>query len=423
MPKGQAKLVRIVTAGSVDDGKSTLIGRILHDSKALLADQAQSIVNARFGRAQDGEMDLAFLTDGLESEREQGITIDVAYRYFTTQRASFIVIDAPGHEQYTRNMVTGASNADIAVVLVDASRIHQGQLKVQTRRHATIAHLLGLRIVFAINKMDLIDWSHSLYQQVEASLIRLCRTLGIEDIDIVPINARTGENVVLRSPTPSWYQGPCLLDVLEQQEKATDLADLPFRFPVQRVSRTDGHTLASQRGYAGRIATGQIRIGDEILVAQSQKRTRVAKIETYDQSLTQAQAGQSITLYTDDDLDIARGDCLASPDARVTRLLVADLCWLDAGPWQDKQRYILRQGTANTRARIQAILHVRDMHDLSQVRGEQALAQNDIALVRLQTQSPIMADPFASNPKLGAFVLIDSDTNQTVAAGMIRDGF
>ena len=422
MPIGQTKRVRVVTAGSVDDGKSTLIGRILHDSKSLLADQAQSIVNARFGRAQTGEMDLAFLTDGLESEREQGITIDVAYRYFTTQRASFIVIDAPGHEQYTRNMVTGASNADIAVVLVDASRIHQGQLKVQTRRHATIAHLLGLKIVFAINKMDLIDWSHSLYQQVEASLIRLCRTLGIEDIAIVPINARTGENVVHKGAIPSWYQGPCLLELLEQQEKAIDLAELPFRFPVQRVVRTQGHTLASQRGYAGRIASGQIRIGDEILVAPSQKRTRVAKIETYDQGLTHAQAGQSITLYTDDDLDIARGDCLASPEARVTQLLIADLCWLDAGPWQEKQRYILRQGTANTRTRIQSILHVRDMHDLSQVRGEQALAQNDIALVRLQTQSPIMADPFASNPKLGAFILIDSDTNQTVAAGMIRDG-
>ncbi|GIU66654.1 sulfate adenylyltransferase subunit 1 [Candidatus Phycosocius spiralis] len=421
MSMSQSKLVRFVTAGNVDDGKSTLIGRILHDSKALLSDQVQSIVNARFGRADAGEMDLAFLTDGLESEREQGITIDVAYRYFTTQRASFIVIDAPGHEQYTRNMVTGASNADIAVVLVDASRIHQGHLKVQTRRHATIAHILGLKIVFAVNKMDLIDWSHSHYQQVEASLIRLSRTLGIEDIDIVPINARSGDNVVHQSAVPSWYQGPCLLQILEQQDKATDFADLPFRFPVQRVVRTNGHTLAAKRGYAGRIASGQIRLGDEVCVATSQQCSRIAKIETYDQILTHAQAGQSITLYTQDDLDIARGDCLTSSDARVTNLVVADLCWLDDQAWQDQQRYILRQGTASTPVRIQTVLHVRDMHDLSQVRGEQALAQNDIALVKLQTQSPIIADEFATNPKLGAFILINVDTNQTVAAGMIRN--
>ena len=420
MTQAQTKLVRIVTAGSVDDGKSTLIGRILHDSKALMSDQVDALSNARYSRAEEGDLDLSFVTDGLESEREQGITIDVAYRYFATPQSSFIVIDAPGHEQYTRNMVTGASNADVAIVLVDASRLHQGALKVQTRRHATIAHLLGLKVVFAVNKMDLVNWSQQVFQEVEASLQRLSRSLGITNPSIVPINARSGDNVVTTSPAAPWYQGASLLDILQNQGEGTDLCDLPFRFSIQRVVRLDGHKLEAQRGYAGRIASGHVAVGDEVLVGPHRRPTKVARIETYDQSLGRAEAGQSVTLYTEDDVDAARGDLLTGGDATYANRVTADLCWLDDQAWDPRRRYLLQQGTASVTSRIESVLHIRDMRDLSEVRGDQALKLNDIALVKLQTQTPIVADLFQDNPKTGAFILIDPETNQTAAAGMIR---
>ena len=420
MSQTQTKLVRIVTAGSVDDGKSTLIGRILHDSQALMTDQVDALSNARFSRAEDGHLDLSFVTDGLESEREQGITIDVAYRYFATPKTSFIVIDAPGHEQYTRNMVTGASNADVAIVLVDASRLHQGALKVQTRRHATIAHLLGLKVVFAVNKMDLINWSQKVFGEVEESLKRLSRSLGITNPAIVPINARSGDNVVTISPAAPWYQGASLLDVLQSQGEGTDLSDLPFRFPVQRVVRVDGHTLEAQRGYAGRIASGQVAVGDAVFVGPHRRPTKVSRIETFDQSLTEAEAGQSVTLYTEDEVDAARGDILTGPESSYANRVIADLCWLDDQAWDPRRRYLLQQGTAAIKSRIEVVLHIRDMRDLSEVRGDQALKLNDIALVHLQTQTPVLADHFQDNPKTGAFILIDPETNQTAAAGMIR---
>ncbi|MEY3233764.1 GTP-binding protein [Aquidulcibacter sp.] len=420
MTQTQTKLVRIVTAGSVDDGKSTLIGRILHDSQALMSDQVDALSNARFSRAEKGDLDLSFVTDGLESEREQGITIDVAYRYFATPETSFIVIDAPGHEQYTRNMVTGASNADVAIVLVDASRLHQGALKVQTRRHATIAHLLGLKVVFAVNKMDLVSWSQKVFQEAEESLKRLTRSLGIKNPAIVPINARSGDNVVTISPAAPWYQGASLLDVLQSQGEVTDLSDLPFRFPVQRVVRVDGHTLEAQRGYSGRIASGQVAVGEAVFVGPHRRPTKVSRIETYDQSLVRAEAGQSVTLYTEDEVDAARGDILTGPESSYANRVITDLCWLDDQPWDPRRRYLLQQGTAAITSRIERVLHIRDMRDLSEVRGGQALKLNDIALVQLHTQTPILADHFQDNPKTGAFILIDPETNQTAAAGMIR---
>lgn len=420
MSQNQTKLVRIVTAGSVDDGKSTLIGRILHDSRALMSDQVHDLSNARFSRAEEGDLDLSFVTDGLESEREQGITIDVAYRYFSTPQTSFIVIDAPGHEQYTRNMVTGASNADVAIVLVDASRLYQGALKVQTRRHATIAHLLGLKVVFAVNKMDLVNWSEKIFQEVAESLKRLSRSLGIANPAIVPVNARSGDNVVSISSVAGWYQGTSLLDVLQNQGDGVDLSELPFRFSIQRVVRVDGHKLDAQRGYSGRIASGQIAVGDEVFVGPHLRPTKISRIETYDQSLTRAEAGQSVTLYTDSEVDAARGDLLTTEGATYSNRLTADLCWLDDQRWDPRRRYILQQGTATITARIESVLHIRDMRDLSEVRGDQALTLNDIALIQLQTQTPIVADLFQDNPKTGAFILIDPETNQTAAAGMIR---
>lgn len=420
MTQAHNRLVRIVTAGSVDDGKSTLIGRILHDSKALMSDQVDALANARFSRAEAGDLDLSFVTDGLESEREQGITIDVAYRYFATPETSFIVIDAPGHEQYTRNMVTGASNADVAIVLVDVSRLNRGHLKVQTRRHATIAHLLGLKVVFAVNKMDLVNWSQSAFGDAAESLKRLSRSLGIADPAIVPINARSGDNVVHREQTAAWYQGPSLIQILQQHGGGTDLSDLPLRFPIQRVVRVDGHTHSARRGYAGRIETGRVRIGDEVTIGPHKVKAHILGIETYNQSLLEAGAGLSVTLYLDEEVDAARGDVLSDGAAVYVNRLVADLCWLDDQAWSPGRRYVLQQGTASPSARINSILHVRDMVDLTEVRGGEGLKLNDIALVEIQTQNPILGDLFAANPKTGAFILVDPTTNQTAAAGMIR---
>jgi sulfate adenylyltransferase subunit 1 len=268
--------------------------------------------------------------------------------------------------------------------------------------------------------MDLVNWSLKVFQEVEESLKRLSRSLGITNPAIVPINARSGDNVVTISPAAPWYRGASLLEVLQSQGEGTDLSDLPFRFPVQRVVRIDGHTLAAQRGYAGRIASGQVAVGDAVFVGPHRHPTKVSRIETYDQSLTQAEAGQSITLYTEDEVDAARGDILTGADSSYANRLTADLCWLDDQAWDPRRRYLLQQGTATITSRIENVLHLRDMRDLSEVRGDQALKLNDIALVHLQTQTPILADHFQDNPRTGAFILIDPETNQTAAAGMIR---
>jgi sulfate adenylyltransferase subunit 1 len=274
--------------------------------------------------------------------------------------------------------------------------------------------------VFAVNKMDLVNWSQKVFHDVEESLKRLSRSLGITNPAIVPINARSGDNVVSKSPAASWYEGASLLDILQSQDEGTDLSELPFRFSIQRVVRVDGHTIEAQRGYAGRIASGQIAIGDDVFVGPHRRPTQIARIETYDQSLDRAEAGQSVTLYTEDEVDAARGDLLIHGDATYANRVTADLCWLDDQAWDPRRRYIVQQGTANITSRIESVLHIRDMRDLSEVRGDQALKLNDIALVQLQTQTPILADLFQDNPKTGAFILIDPDTNQTAAAGMIR---
>jgi len=413
---GEPGVLRFITAGSVDDGKSTLIGRLLFDSKGLLRDQVAAISKVRAGSNEDAEIDLALVTDGLESEREQGITIDVAYRYFATPRRSFIIADAPGHEQYTRNMVTAASNAEAAVILIDASRLAGKGLKAQTRRHATIAKLMGLKVIVAVNKMDLTGWSRAVFEEIRDNFARVARTLGIEDPIYVPIAAKHGDNVARRTPHTPWYDGPPLLEILENLD-ATRRNDGVFRLPVQRVIRMpDG-----ARAYAGRISSGSVVVGQEIAVLPSGQTAVVEAIRTFDGAFADAAEGQSVGVVLDRDVDVSRGDTLASAEARITRGFVADLCWLDEEPWEKGRRYLLKQGSRTTQALIDGIVFVREMTELSEVGEATGLKLNDIASVKVKLRDPILADTYAERPATGAFVLIDAASNQTAAAGMIRE--
>ncbi len=411
-----AGVLRFITAGSVDDGKSTLIGRLLYDAKGLLRDQVAAISRAKPGEAGGAEIDLALVTDGLESEREQGITIDVAYRYFATPRRSFIIADAPGHEQYTRNMVTGASTADVAVILIDASRIAGKGLKPQTRRHATIAKLMGLKVIVAINKMDLTGWSRAVFDEIRDHFARVARTLGIEDPVYVPIAAKHGDNVARLTPHTPWYDGPPLLEILETLD-ASRRSDGVFRLPVQRVLRMpDG-----ARAYAGRVASGEVALGQQITILPSGQSANVEAIRTFDGAFSGAVEGQSVAIVLDRDVDISRGDTLASTEAGTTRNFVADLCWLDEEPWEKGRRYLLKQGSRTTQALIDGIVYVREMTELSEVGEASGLKLNDIASVRVKLRDPILSDIYSDRPTTGAFVLIDAASNQTAAAGMIRE--
>lgn len=411
----EQKQLRFVTAGSVDDGKSTLIGRLLYDSKAIMSDQITAIGKSRFARNNDSNFDLAMVTDGLEAEREQGITIDVAYRYFATPKRSFIIADAPGHEQYTRNLVTAASTADVAIILVDASRTSGKPLKVQTRRHTTIAHMLGLTLVFAVNKMDMVDWSHAVFDELSAKVEQLTRSLGADIHAIVPLSAKSGDNVATISQAAPWYHGQSLLAILENVEVAALVSQDSFRFPVQRVVRQD-----TKRFYQGRIECGQVKVGDKVLALPSGQTATIEAIETFDGAAVSAPTGQSVNLVLREEVDLSRGDTLTALGVTTTNQIVADICWLDEQPWQKGGRYLLKQGTKTTPARIDDIVFVRDMAALSQVPEADSLALNDIASVRLRAQSPVIADVFAGGQTSGAFVLIDPVTNQTAAAGMIR---
>jgi sulfate adenylyltransferase subunit 1 len=365
-------------------------------------------------------IDLALVTDGLESEREQGITIDVAYRYFSTPKRAFVIADAPGHEQYTRNMVTAASTAELAIILIDGSRIVGKGLKPQTRRHAAIARLMGLEVIVAINKMDLLDWSKAAFDEIREGFERIARTLDLEPLAYVPISARDGDNVARRGGA-DWYDGPALLEILEHTPPRTARHDGPFRFPIQRVARWGETDPDARRGYQGRVEAGSVSVGDAVLAAPTLLPAVIRDIRTFDGPLQRAVAGQSVTLVLDRDLDLARGDTLASPDVEVARTFTADLCWLDTQGWQKGRRYFLRQGTKSTHALIDEIHFVREVTELAAVSGATTLALNDIASVRIKAQTPLLADSFDALPATGAFVLIDPVTHQTAAAGMIRE--
>ncbi|HEY6761275.1 MAG TPA: GTP-binding protein [Baekduia sp.] len=402
-------LLRLATAGSVDDGKSTLIGRLLHDSKAILADQYADL-NGR-----DGEMDLSRLTDGLRAEREQGITIDVAYRYFATPARDFILADTPGHVQYTRNMVTGASTADVAIVLVDA---RHGVVE-QTKRHAFIASLLGIpHMVVAVNKMDLVEYSEERFDEIVRDFCAFRRALSVRDIAFIPISALVGDNVVDRSEHMGWYAGKPLLEQLEAIEPGDDRNLEDLRFPVQLVIRSEGN---DYRAYAGQVASGVIRAGDRVTVLPSGVESTVAAVETADGPLEEAFPPQSVTVRLADDVDASRGDVLVATEGAPTpvREFEADVCWFADRPLRPGARYLLKHLTHTAEAVVDGLLDVVDVHTLDRGPAPSELGLNDIGRIRIRTRRPLLADPYAKNRITGAFILIDETSNDTVAGGMI----
>jgi bifunctional enzyme CysN/CysC len=421
-------LLRLSTAGSVDDGKSTLIGRLLYDTKQIFEDQLENVAQASARRGGQGAFDLALLTDGLRAEREQGITIDVAYRYFATPRRRFIIADCPGHQQYTRNMVTGASTADLAVVLIDARR---GVLE-QSKRHAFISALLGIpKLVVAVNKMDLVDHSQARFEEVAEEFERFAPNLRRDgqregqhhEIIYIPISALHGDNVVERSEAMAWYEGPSLLGLLEQVEVVYDHPhDRPARFPVQWVIRPSSDLGAGDyRGYAGQLVSGALRQGDEVTVLPGGERTRIAAIDTYEGELEEAIAPMSLTLRLQDELDVARGEliCHLEQEPLVARELRADVCWMAQKPLKPGGRYLVKQTTRSATAVVSEIDDLVDMHTLERDPPPAELGLNDIGRVHLRTSTPLVSDPYKSNRRTGSFILIDESSNETAGAGMI----
>ena len=420
-------LLRFITAGSVDDGKSTLIGRLLYDSKGIFADQLAAVSRAKHKRTVGDTIDLSLLTDGLEAEREQGITIDVAYRYFATPKRKFIIADTPGHEQYTRNMVTGASTADAVIILIDVSKVKLGddgsvQLLTQTKRHSTIAKLLQIEhVVVAVNKMDLVDYDRNVYERIVAEYEKFAASLGLKDITAIPLSALAGDNVVDRSDKLAWYEGPTLIELLESLSVYDQSHAAPFRFPVQLVARHNGHEANDFRGYMGRIESGVVKVGDKLVVQPSNQSATVKEIVTFDGSLESAVAGQSVTLVLNEYVDVSRGDMLAGSEQPATLLkqVTADVCWMADEPLDLRRKYWIKHGTRQTAAKVARLDTILDVNT-QQRHPAEGLKLNDIARVQLTVQQPLAADAYADIRATGAFILIDEVTHQTVAAGMIR---
>ncbi|WP_229511105.1 MULTISPECIES: sulfate adenylyltransferase subunit 1 [unclassified Massilia] len=425
----QHSLLRFITAGSVDDGKSTLIGRLLFDSKGIFADQLAAVSRSKHKRTVGDTIDLSLLTDGLEAEREQGITIDVAYRYFATPKRKFIIADTPGHEQYTRNMVTGASTADAVIILVDVSKVKlhddgKVDLLIQTKRHSTIAKLLQIEhVIVAVNKMDLVNYDQAVYERIIKAYAEFARSLGLKDVTAIPLSALAGDNVVERSEKMDWYSGPTLIELLENITVYDEAHDAPFRFPVQLVARHNGHEANDFRGYMGRIESGKVTVGDKLVVQPSGQSATVKDILTFDGSLPEAVAGQSVTLLLKEYLDISRGDTLSSADAPATQLkqVVADVCWMSDEPLDARRKYWIKHGTRQTAAKVTRVDTILDINT-QQSHPAEGLKLNDIARIGLTVQQPLAADAYSDIRATGAFILIDEVTHQTVAAGMIRLG-
>jgi sulfate adenylyltransferase large subunit len=411
----EKSLLRFNTAGSVDDGKSTLIGRLLYDSRNVYEDQVRSVTRTQLGHT-GPTIDFAQLTDGLRAEREQGITIDVAYRYFSTQRRKFIIADTPGHEQYTRNMATGASTAELAVILIDARK----GILTQSRRHAYIASLLGIpHLVAAINKMDLVEFSEDVFRSIEREFRKLAAKLGHRSLQTIPVSALEGDNVVTCSGRMQWYEGPTLLEHLETVPVQEEEAEKPFRLPIQRVIRPNH----DYRGFAGQISSGTVRPGDVVVALPSGRSTRVASITAFEGDLDVATAPLSIAITLEDELDISRGDLLATADQvpQQASSIEASLVWFDRDKSESHQPYLLKHGTHTTRAHIQ---YVRSRINVETLEAEAAvsLAMNDIGIVEIETARTLFFDPYEESRAGGSFILIDPRTNATAAAGMIRRG-
>ena len=419
--------LRFITAGSVDDGKSTLIGRLLYDSKALLTDQIKTL-NAGKEKGNKEAIDFSILTDGLEAEREQGITIDVAYRYFSTAKRKFIIADTPGHEQYTRNMVTGASTASAAIILIDASQLNFDkeplQLLPQTKRHSAILRQLNCpHILVAVNKMDLLDYSEEKFNAIVEAYRQLAAQLGLKDVHFVPVSALLGDNLVYVSESTPWYQGEPLLTILENLPSVDEVShsNADLYFPVQLVVRQDADKADDFRGYQGRIERGSVQLGQTIRIEPNGLTAKVTEIITPKGEVTQAVAGEVITLRLDRDIDISRGDLFVDESSPLTpqKQLEATICWFDERPLNTARKYLLKHGTQTVFAKISEIESVLNIHTLEQESGATALKMNDIARVRLSLQKPIVATTYEENISGGAFILVDEATYNTVAAGMI----
>ena len=408
-------LLRLLTAGSVDDGKSTLIGRLLFDSKKLYEDQLQALErdSKRVGNAGAGQIDYALLLDGLKAEREEGITIDVAYRYFSTNQRKFIIADTPGHEQYTRNMITGGSTANLAIILVDA----RTGVITQTRRHTFLVSLLGIKhIVLAVNKMDLVNFSEETFNEIRSEYLELTKHLGIEDVTCFPLSALEGDNVVERSERTPWYEGQSLLEFLETVPIDQDRNMTDFRYPVQNVLRPN----LDFRGFCGKVASGVIHKGDEIVALPSMKRSHVKSIVTYEGELEEAFCPQCVTLTLEDEIDISRGEMLVKPDnlPHVGRNFETMLVWMDEEPMDRKKQFFLKHNTNTTRATLTQIMYKVDVNTMQHLEGTD-FKLNEIGKVHITTAKTLLFDSYSKNKATGAFILIDPITNNTCAVGMI----
>jgi sulfate adenylyltransferase subunit 1 len=410
-------ILRFITAGSVDDGKSTLIGRLLYDSNSVMEDQLEAIKQSN-RKNDDGTIDLAILTDGLKAEREQGITIDVAYKYFNTAKRKFIIADAPGHIQYTRNMVTGASNVDLAVILIDARK---GVIE-QTKRHSYITSLLGIKnIVVCINKMDLVEYSEEVFKNIISDYKSFASKLKVKEIVFIPISAKNGDNIVTGSTNMPWYSGKFLLDYLENVELSTDAKQEAARFAVQWVIRPQTEALHDYRGYAGRIISGIYKKGDKVTIHPSGFTSTIKAIETLDGKLEEAFASMSVTLHLEDNIDVSRGDLITpvQHQPHITREIEADICWMDTKPLEVGGKYLLQHNSNRIKSIVKEVLYKTNVNTLEKVENDLAVGLNDIAKIIIRTANPIAVDEYEKNRVNGGFILIDEKSNLTVAAGMI----
>jgi sulfate adenylyltransferase subunit 1 len=411
------QLLRFTTAGNVDDGKSTLIGRLLYDSKSIFEDQLQAVATTSKRRGIDG-VDLALFTDGLKDEREQGITIDVAYRYFTTPKRKFIIADTPGHIQYTRNMVTGASTANAAIVLIDARK----GVTEQTRRHSFIASLLHIpHLIVCVNKMDLVEYSQEVYSRIVEEFEAVASKLVIKDIRFIPISALNGDNVVNTSKIMTWYAGAPLLDELENLHISSDYNKTDARFPVQTIIRPQSTTYRDYRGYAGRLMSGILRPGDEITILPSGLQSKIKSIQLHNQELSEAFAPMSVTVTIEDDIDVSRGDMIVRRNNLPEQIQNFDamICWLSSQPAQVGGKYSIMHTSNSTKAIVQSVVYTIDMETLERSTEKLNLTMNAIGRIRIKTAKPLMIDAYRDNRHTGNFILIDDATNETVAAGMI----
>jgi sulfate adenylyltransferase subunit 1 len=411
-------LLRFITAGSVDDGKSTLIGRLLYDSKSILSDQLEALEKQSKNR-EEGSIDLALLTDGLRAEREQGITIDVAYKYFSTPKRKFIIADAPGHIQYTRNMVTGASNAQLMIILVDA----RFGIMEQTRRHTIIASLLNMsQVVLAINKMDLVEYSQDVYNNIVIEYAAMARSLGLRNVGFIPISALNGDNIVEKSRSMNWYEGPGLLELLETVSIDTQTNLTHARMPVQWVIRPQSEDLPDYRGYAGKIISGTYKVGDEIIVLPAGLKSKLTRIESGLKDVEEAAAGQPVILHLEDDIDISRGDMLVKNDYPpvLGQELDVLLCWMDSKPLKPGNRYLVQHNSRRVKSVVKEIEYRIDVNSLEKVTGIETVALNEIVRAKIKTASPLAYDLYHALRANGGLILIDETSNVTVGACMIQ---